>query len=94
VGFLMVVGFDKMFNVFLRSLRKQIIPAQDFGKTTGLVVLFNNLSQPLAGLLVALYAGEYGVQVVVLSVVMGAVLIGVLVLMSYVYKRVVNQSVY
>ena len=94
VGFLMVVGFDKMFNVFLRSLRKQIIPAQDFGKTTGLVVLLNNLSQPLAGLLVALYAGEYGVQTVVLSIVVVAILIGFLVLMSYVYKRVINQSVY
>jgi len=93
VGFMMIVGFDKMFNVFLRSLRKQIIPAQDFGKTTGLVVLLNNLSQPLAGLLVALYAGEFGVQVVVLSVVVVAVLIGVLVLMSCIYKRVINQLV-
>jgi len=94
VGFLMIVGFDKMFNVFLRSLRKQIIPAQDFGKTTGLVVLLNNLSQPLAGLLVALYAGEFGVQSVVLSIVVGAVLIGALVLMSYVYKKLISQSVY
>jgi len=93
VGFMMIVGFDKMFNVFLRSLRKQVIPAQDFGKTTGLVVLLNNLSQPLAGLLVALYAGEFGVQVVVLSVVVVAVLIGVLVLMSCIYKRVINQLV-
>jgi hypothetical protein len=46
-----------MFSVFIRSLRQQIIPAGDFGKTTGLIVLLNNLSQPLAGLIVAGAAG-------------------------------------
>ena len=81
LGFLLIVGFDKMFNVFLRSLRKQIIPAKDFGKTTGLIVLFNNISQPLAGLAVALYASVYAVQSVVLAVVAVAILIGVLVFM-------------
>ncbi|NRA21816.1 MAG: MFS transporter [Oceanospirillaceae bacterium] len=87
LGFLLVVGFDKMFNVFLRSLRKQIIPAKDFGKTTGLVVLFNNISQPLAGLAVALYASVYAVQSVVLAVVALAILIGSLVLMLLLAKR-------
>jgi MFS family permease len=57
VGFVFVIGFDKMFSVFIRSLRQQIIPAGDFGKTTGLIVLLNNLSQPLAGLIVAGAAG-------------------------------------
>jgi len=41
-----------MFNVFIRTLRMKIIPRQDLGKTTGLIVMLNNLSQPLAGLLV------------------------------------------
>lgn len=79
LGFLLIVGFDKMFNVFLRSLRKQIIPAKDFGKTTGLIVLFNNISQPLAGLTVAMYASVYTVQSVVLAVVVVAVFIGIVV---------------
>lgn len=60
VGFVVIVGFDKMFNVFIRSLRQRIIPPQDYGKTTGLVVMLNNLSQPLAGLLVGLFAGATG----------------------------------
>jgi hypothetical protein len=52
VGLVAVIGFDKMFNVYIRSLRQRIIPPQDFGKTTGLIVMLNNLSQPVAGLLV------------------------------------------
>ena len=73
LGFILVVGFDKMFNVFIRSLRMRTIPRQDLGKTTGLIVMLNNLSQPLAGLLVSAFAGFYGAGVVIaaLSLVMG-----------------------
>lgn len=60
LGFLLVIGFDKMFSIYIRSLRKRIIPSNDFGKTTGLVVLLNNISQPLAGLLVGVLALSYG----------------------------------
>jgi predicted DCC family thiol-disulfide oxidoreductase YuxK/MFS family permease len=78
-GFVLVVGFDKMFNVYIRSLRQRIIPRQDYGKTTGLIVMLNNLSQPLAGLLVGLFAGLSGAGGVILalSAVMG--LTGVLI---------------
>jgi predicted DCC family thiol-disulfide oxidoreductase YuxK len=78
-GFVVVVGFDKMFNVYIRSLRQRIIPRQDYGKTTGLIVMLNNLSQPLAGLLVGLFAGLSGAGGVILalSAVMG--LTGVLI---------------
>lgn len=74
LGFVLIVGFDKMFNVFIRSLRQRVIPRQDFGKTTGLVVMLNNLSQPLAGLLVTLFAAPLGVKGVItaLSLFMGA----------------------
>lgn len=72
VGFLLIVGFDKMFNVYIRSARQQIIPSKDYGKTTGLVILLNNMTQPIAGVLVALFAGrhETGFVIVVLSVCM------------------------
>ncbi len=70
VGFLLIVGLDKMFNVFIRSLRQKIIPRRDFGKTTGLVVMLNNLSQPLSGLMITAFAGIYGAHIVVLSVFM------------------------
>ena len=72
IGFLLIVGFDKMFNVFIRSLRQKIIPRRDLGKTTGLVVMLNNLSQPLAGLAITAFSGIYGANmvIVVLSICM------------------------
>ncbi|KJZ10834.1 hypothetical protein TW85_19115 [Marinomonas sp. S3726] len=62
VGFLLIVGFDKMFGVFLRSLRKELIPMENLGKSTGVLIFLNNLAQPLAGLIVALLAGVYLLQ--------------------------------
>jgi hypothetical protein len=75
LGFIVVVGFDKMFNVYIRTLRMRIIPRQDLGKTTGLIVMLSNLSQPLAGLLVSVFAGICGAGLVIaaLAVVMGFV---------------------
>ncbi|RMQ42787.1 hypothetical protein ALQ04_02291 [Pseudomonas cichorii] len=78
VGFLLIVGFDKMFNVYMRTIRQRVIPPQDFGKTVGVITLLNNLSQPLAGLLVSLLAAPIGTQHVILllaalSTVLGAV---------------------
>lgn len=82
VGFILVLGFDKMFNVYIRSLRQKIIPQKDFGKTTGVIITLNNLSQPLAGLLVSLFSGSMHLGVVIggISLVMGA--IGVIVAMG------------
>jgi MFS family permease len=48
-GFVMIVGFDKMFSMYQRLRRQDLIPVHDFGKTTGVVVLLNNSTQPLAG---------------------------------------------
>lgn len=75
VGFVLVIGFDKMFSVFIRSLRQQIIPSGDFGKTTGLIVLLNNLSQPLAGLIVAGAAGMVSTGLLITLLTAGASLI-------------------
>ncbi len=74
-GFLLIVGFDKMFNVYIRSARQKIIPPQDYGKTTGVVILLNNMTQPLAGLLVGVFAGraQTGLLIIVLAGVMGGV---------------------
>ncbi|MEX3772911.1 MFS transporter [Pseudomonas sp. MYb118] len=80
LGFLLIVGFDKMFNVYMRTIRQQVIPKQDFGKTVGVMTLLNNLSQPLAGLSVALLATKLGVQGVVLFLALLAVVLGILVL--------------
>lgn len=56
VGFAVVLGFDGMFNIYIRTIRQKIIPARDYGKTTGVIILFNNMTQPIAGLLVGLTA--------------------------------------
>ena len=76
LGFLLIVGFDKMFNVYIRSLRQRVIPPRDFGKTVGVITLLNNLSQPLAGLLVALLAAPLGTQRVILILAVLTTLLG------------------
>ena len=75
VGFVLITGFDKMFNVYIRSARQAIIPARDYGKTTGIIILLNNLTQPLAGLLVGVFSGhgQTRMLIVLLSVTMAAI---------------------
>ncbi|MEM5365759.1 MFS transporter [Paraburkholderia azotifigens] len=72
-GFLLTVGFDKMFSIYIRSARQAIIPVKDYGKTLGVVIMLNNLTQPLAGLLVGAFAGNgrIGMVVVAISMTMG-----------------------
>ncbi|UEH06132.1 MFS transporter [Pseudomonas sp. HN8-3] len=77
VGFLLVTGFDKMFNVYLRSTRQKVIPVQDFGKTVGVITLLNNLPQPLAGLMIAGLAAPLGTHTVILLLAGITALIGV-----------------
>jgi len=67
IGFLLIVGFDKMFNVYIRSARQQIIPSRDYGKTTGLMIFFNNMTQPIAGVVVALCADRQGIGCVIVA---------------------------
>ncbi|MFD1695036.1 MFS transporter [Roseibium aestuarii] len=75
-GFILLTGFDKMFNVYVRTLRKTLIPLADFGKTTGLIVCFNNLSQPLAGLLVTLFAVGADARAVIFAIALFTALVG------------------
>jgi len=81
-GFLLVIGFDKMFNVYIRSLRQKLIPPKDLGKTTGVVVMFNNLSEALAGMLGGVVAGGMEGRGVILGLVLVMGVIGVLVAWS------------
>lgn len=76
LGFVLIVGFDKMFNVYMRSIRQRVIPPQDFGKTVGVITLLNNLSQPLAGLLVALLAAPLGTRAVILMLAVLTIILG------------------
>jgi MFS family permease len=76
LGFLLIVGFDKMFNVYMRSIRQQVIPPPDFGKTVGVITLLNNVSQPMAGLLVAVLAAPLSTQGVILLLAVLTMLLG------------------
>ncbi len=51
-------------------------PPQDFGKTVGVITLLNNMSQPLAGLLVALLAAPLGTQTVILILAVLTTILG------------------
>jgi MFS family permease len=76
-GFLLVIGFDKMFSIYIRIHRQRIIPAHDYGKTTGVIVLLNNLTQPLAGLLVGAFADATQTRVVIFGLCMLVGAIGI-----------------
>ncbi|MEM5436159.1 MFS transporter [Paraburkholderia diazotrophica] len=75
-GFLLIVGFDKMFSIYIRSVRQAIIPAKDYGKTLGIVIMLNNLTQPLAGLLVGLFSGNGRMSAVVVAISLGMGVLG------------------
>jgi MFS family permease len=78
LGFMLVVGFDKMVNVYIRTHRARIIPVEDLGKTTGIIALLNNLSQPVAGLLVGTFATGLDSRGVILALTlaMGLTVLG------------------
>jgi MFS family permease len=75
-GYLLVIGFDKMFNVYLRGTRQPLIPPADYGKTTGAMALLNNLTQPLAGLALGAFAAPWGAGAVILALGAAMALLG------------------
>ncbi|ACC74534.1 MFS transporter [Paraburkholderia phymatum] len=81
-GFLLIVGFDKMFSIYIRSVRQAIIPAKDYGKTLGVVIMLNNLTQPLAGLLVGMFAGNGRMSEVVVGISLGMGALGAVVVLA------------
>ncbi|WNC88737.1 MFS transporter [Paraburkholderia sp. FT54] len=89
LGFLLIVGFDKMFNVYIRGARQRIIPPKDYGKTTGVVILLNNMTQPLAGLLVSVFSArtQTGPLIVILSLTMGGIGVAVSIGAALVRKK-------
>lgn len=52
VGAMLVLGFDGMFNVYIRTRRMEIIARKDYGKAMGLLMVVNNTSKPMSGLIV------------------------------------------
>lgn len=81
-GYLLVIGFDKMFNIYLRSSRQKVIPVADFGKTTGVMTLLNNLTQPLAGLAISALAAQWTTNKVLFALAIGMAILGGLSLLA------------
>lgn len=77
LGYLLIIGFDKSYSIYMRSERQQVIPAADFGKVTGAMILFNNLSQPLAGALVGLVHSLNQTRTLLLGMTLSMGLVGV-----------------
>src|SRR3990167_2696141 len=62
IGYLLIISMDGVFNIYIRTERAKIIPKEHLGKTIGLIVLINQLSIPLSGLLVANFSSNFGVK--------------------------------
>lgn len=59
VSYAALMAFDGMFNVYIRTVRGQIIPKEHLGKTTGLIGMMNACSIPLAGAAVTLMSPTF-----------------------------------
>jgi MFS family permease len=86
VGYAVLMAFDGVFSVYIRTVRSQIIPQEHLGKTTGFIGLMNMCSIPMSGLVVALLSPTHtpfqilGIMFVAsLAVGVGLVLLGKLV---------------
>ncbi|GGQ69978.1 MFS transporter [Couchioplanes azureus] len=80
VGYTLLVGTVGVLNVFIRTERVRLVPREHLGKTIGFIVLLNQVSLPVAGFLVAAFAGAYGPQGVMFGSVAGSVVVAVLLL--------------
>ncbi len=82
LGLSTLFAFDGMFNVYIRSLRARIIPKEDFGKVTGVIILVNNFSLPISGFVVSLTAGVMTPQENLLLMSVIAATLGVLTILT------------
>lgn len=90
IGFMVILGFDGMFNVYIRTIRQAVIPAVDYGKATGMIIFFNSLTKPVAGLLIAAFSGWLSAQWVVLGLVILTSTLGIVLFNLKLYRVFVN----
>ncbi|TJZ66840.1 MFS transporter [Chitiniphilus eburneus] len=72
-GYALSFALCGLFNVFIRTERLHWIPQAQLGRAIGLIVLLNQLSLPLAGLLVTAVGDRVPVQRLYLAVALLAV---------------------
>jgi MFS family permease len=59
VGYVLLMTFDGVFSVYIRTVRGLVIPKEHLGKTTGLIGLMNMCSIPMAGVLVSVLSARH-----------------------------------
>jgi predicted MFS family arabinose efflux permease len=74
IGYILILSFDGVFNVYIRSKRVEFISQSDFGKTIGVIVFANQLSMPLSGLFVRFFATAIGLHALFLAMAFVALL--------------------
>ncbi|MFE9426687.1 MFS transporter [Kitasatospora sp. NPDC006697] len=78
VSYSLLIGSIGFFNVFIRMERVKRIPREHFAKTIAIIILLNQISLPVAGLLVTVFATAHDPRTVSLGSAVGSVCIAVL----------------
>ena len=69
LGYSVMIAALAFFNVYMRAERVKLIPADDRGKVIGIMVMFNQLPLPIAGVLIAVFSESVGPQNLILMVI-------------------------
>ncbi|MDX7989424.1 MFS transporter [Xenorhabdus sp. 12] len=77
VGYMLLMAFDGVFSVYLRSVRSQIIPQEHLGKTSGLIGLMNMSSVPASGVAVTFLAGYFNPLEIIGIILVVAFILGI-----------------
>jgi MFS family permease len=76
LGSMLILGFDGMFNVYIRTRRMEVIARKDYGKVMGLLMVVNNVSKPLSGFVVFSLSYWFSVlEILIFSTVVAIILI-------------------
>ncbi|MEU6110054.1 MFS transporter [Streptomyces albidoflavus] len=78
LSYALLLGTVGFFNVVIRTERVRRIPREQFAKTIAIIMLLNQLSLPVAGLLVTLFTRSFSPQTIALGSVIGSVCAAVL----------------
>ena len=69
IGVAIVMAADALFNVYIRTLRAMIIPKDVFGKVTALIIMINNSSLPIVGVVISFLTFSFSHQEILLLMV-------------------------
>lgn len=78
VSYSVLLGTVGFFNVVIRTERVRRIPREHFAKTIGIIILLNQLSLPVAGLLVTVFTTSSSPQSIALGAAIGSACAAVL----------------